>query len=769
MFSICISDRFMLLSIPKPGDFSVVGLDTQAVTLQRYPNGEVLVKDATEFALEYANGDLWQTAQAGQELKASTARHLLALLKPEGRLVTVGEMQDWEKDWEEVIHARTKQFYGNKYIDQRNFNLDYTKTEDDLAEFMRDNHEEADRLGLGGWIPSATVIRVLVRGRTRHVSLVDCMRKDPAVRARGIWPQWTYTLAHEAIDKVFRRELPSCAEAHKWFLGQFYLERDEGIGIEGKRPDPPTDRVFRIWFNEASKKANLVRLHGTRKVNKSLKGVIKPQDAVRPLQIVIIDQTLGNIWSVVKSRSESLVNRALPRGSTDQAVPSGEEEPKVLTTKRPEIVYAVDVFSRKTLALILTYEAPSIATFMACLKMVMTPKIEWMRRYPDLPDATAGHGPPETVVLDNLRVHVTDSVQLGLLAMNIGIEYAALASPEWKSIVERAIGTVKRVMAVLPGGFPIDEKDTSTSDYRKYARLDLDEIDELATHKIVTEHHMRPHGGTNEPPGPRFVSGLEKYGRGALSDLRQLDLMLRRRKTGATLTRNGVDFKGHHFHDEGLASRLLEEFSAKTKGKVGYPVSLKITILWKPGDCSSVGVMGPGGKTAVELRNTDPLFANTPVSFEFALAAKKANAKIFELKYPPEVRAKYLREYFERLEQLLPKQTHKAGKTTARLLEGGRAIVIPPDVRRFDVTIPVTNLGISNVDIEIAYAAEEGREQPITPKRRGPKAKSKPAEPKPPAPDWPPPPSQPSYVFSSAAESEAFLDRLEAEMAATRH
>ncbi len=769
MFSICISDRFMLLSIPNPGDFAVVGLDTEAVTLQRYPHGEVLVKDAAEFAADYANGDIWQTAQAGQELRPSTARLLLALAKPEGRMVTVGEMQDWEKQWEEVIHARTKQFYGNKYIDQRSFNSDYSKTEDGLADFMRDNHDEAKKLGLGSWVPSATVIRVLVFNRTRHVSLLDCMRKDPAVRARGVWPEWTYTLAYEAIDKVFRGELPSGPEAYDWFYGQFYLERDQGVGVGEKRPTPPTDRVFRNWFKDASTKANLERLHGARKVNRTLKGVIKPQDAVRPLQIVIIDQTLGNIWSAVKSRSDSLVNRALPRHITDQEDPSLQEEPTILTTKRPEIVHAVDVFSRKTLALILTYEPPSINTFMACLKMVMTPKIEWMRRFPDLPDATAGYGPPETVVLDNLRVHITDSVQLGLLAMNIAIEYAALASPEWKAIVERSIGTVKRVMAVLPGGFSIDEKDTNTSDYRKFARLDLDEIDELVTHRLITEHHMRPHDGTNEPPGPRFVAGLEKHGRGAFRDLRQLDLMLRRRKLRATLTRNGVDFKGHHYHDEGLVSRLLEQFSAKTKGKVGYAVSLEITILWKPGDCSSIGVIGPGGKEPVELRNTDPLFADTPVSFEFALAAKKANAKIFELKYPPETRAKYLREYFERLEQLLPKQTHKAGKKTARLLEGGRAIVIPPDVRRFDVTIPVTNLGVSSVDIPIDYAAEEGREQPITPKRKGPKAKSNPPKPNPPAPEWQPPPSQPSYVFSSAAESEAFLDRLEAELAATRH
>ncbi|MBY5406150.1 hypothetical protein [Rhizobium leguminosarum] len=768
MFEISIHDRFLLRQAEEPGEFVVIELDAMTITLRRYPEGEVVEKGTTDFALEHAEGNIVRTAKAGQKLNALTAQHLLTLFKPEGRRITVGEMEDWEKQKDVLIHAATKQFYGNKYIDQRNYNLDYTKTEDDLAAFITKWKPEADKLGFGKWRPSATTIRVLVHNRVGHVSLVDCMRKEPAVRKRGIWPEWTYALAHEAIEKVFRRELPDCAEAYKWFDGQFYLERDEGVGIpEDKRPKPPTDRIFRTWFKEASTRKNLERLHGPRKVNKSLKGTIKPQDAVRPLQIVIIDQTLGNIWAAVKSRTGTVVNRALPRTSTDRET-RPIEAGQVLASKRVEVVHAVDVYSRKTLALILTFEPPSIHTFMACLKMVMTPKVDWQRRFPDLPDATDAYGPPETVVLDNLRVHVTDSVQLGLLALNIAIEYAALASPEWKAIVERSIGTIKRVMATLPGGFSIDDRTVNPPDYQKDAVLDLDEVDELVTHKIITEHHMRPHGGTGEPPGLRFVSGLKQHGRGMVSDMRQLDLMLRRRKPKATLTRNGVYFKGHRYHDEGLVSHLLVEFSAQTKGETGKPVTLEITILWEPGDCSSIGVVGPRGKTVVELPNADTMFVNAPVSFEFAAAARKANEKIFSLNYPPEIRAKYLREYFERLERLLPQQSHKAGKKTTRLLEGGRPVVIAPDVRRYDLVIPVTNLGVSRVDIPIASAAEEGREAPVTPKKMGPQRKSSSPTTAPPVPDLESPAPYPSYALT-AADSEAFLDQLEAEMRVTRH
>ncbi|MGO8085349.1 hypothetical protein, partial [Rhizobium leguminosarum] len=71
-------------------------------------------------------------------------------------------------------------------------------------------------------------------------------------------------------------------------------------------------------------------------------------------------------------------------------------------------------------------------------------------------------------VIDNLLAHVTRSIQLGLLSIGIVIEYAPLASPEWKAIVERAIGTCKMVMATLPGGFPIDE-DVKSADYQERA------------------------------------------------------------------------------------------------------------------------------------------------------------------------------------------------------------------------------------------------------------------------------------------------------------
>ncbi|MBB3452558.1 putative transposase [Rhizobium sp. BK313] len=767
MFDVSIDDRFLLLNATVPSEYVVVALDPEAITLRQYPEGETFPKETTAFALEHAEGNIVRTARAGEKLSALSVRHLLTLFRPEGRQVTLGELEDWQKQREAITHAATKQFYANKYIDQRRVNLDYTKTEDDLAAFISAWFPEAEKRGLDKWKPSATTIRNLVRNRVGHVSLVDCLRKEPAVRTRGIWPEWTYVLASEAIDKVFRREFPDQAEAYRWFYGQFYKERDEGVGILGKRPEPPTDRVFRTWFKQASTPKNLERAHGSRKANKSLKGAITPQDAVRPLQIVIIDQTLGNMWSAVKRRTGDLVNRALPKSATTGVPSENEEGQQILAAKRVEVVYAVDVFSRMTLGLILTFEPPSIRTFMACLKMVMTPKVQWRKRFPDLPDATDGYGPPETVVLDNLRVHVTDSVQLGLLSMSIGIEYAALASPEWKAIVERAIGTCKRVMATLPGGFSIDDDSINPADFQKYARLDLDEIDELTTHKLITEHHMRPHRGTGEPPGLRWANGLRKDGRDMVNDMRLLDLILRRRKPKATLTRNGVYFKGHRYHHEGSVTRLLAMFSDKAKGKPGDPYSLEITVLWKPHDCSSIGVMGPGGET-VELPNCDPLFAKTPVSFKFASAAKKANEKIFNLRYPPETRAKYLREYFERLEQLLPKQSHRAGKTTTRLLEGGRAVVIAPDVRQYEVEIPVTDLGVSHVDIPIAFAAEEGRHMPETPQKKGPPRKRSTPAAEPPSLDREDSASHPSYAMS-AADSEAYLDQLEAEMKATRH
>ncbi|TBY34478.1 hypothetical protein E0H55_15290 [Rhizobium leguminosarum bv. viciae] len=756
MLGIAVDDRFLLLTVDKPGEFGVTQFQDGYIVLRRYPRGEQETIEFTQFAVDHANGNIVRTARAGQSLSVLSTKHLLSLFKPEGREVTVGELEDWEEVHEAVTAAGTKQFYANEYMAQRKKNLDYTKTEDDLKDFINDRHDDAKKRGLGKWIPSASTIRKLVFGRTEQVSLADCLYKTGTVRNKNIWPTWVYDLADEAIGKIFSGSLRNVGEASKWLFGEFYLGKDQGEGIpDDKRQIPPTERTLRNWYNEATNRDSVSKLFGPREANKQWKGTISPQDAIAPLQIVIIDQTVGNIWSAVKpSRNNWETGELLPGEGADRETKSKAQE--VLTSKRVEVVYAVDVCSRKTCALILTFEPPSIDTFMACLKMVMTPKTSWQKRFPDIPDATCGWGKPLTVVLDNLFVHVTDSVQRGLLNMKIAIEYAPLASPEWKAIVERAIGTVKRVMANLPGGFSIDDDTVKSADYQKFAAMNLDEIDEMVTHRLITEHHMLPHAGTNEPPGYRFANLVKKYGRPMVDDMRVLDLLMRRRAT-AVLTRTGVRFNGHRYHHPELVTKLLDAYAAKAKKKKGRSAKVRVTVLWKSRDISSIGIIDHVNNQVVELPNHDPLLAITPISLDFAKAAKKHNAKIFDEYYPPELRAKYLREYFAMLEKFVKEEPHRVAKKTARLLEGGRGVVIAPDVRRYDAIIPVTDLGLAKINIPQELAMDDGVFEIETPKKRAPSSKAA-AAPKPPEPVAVTPARAVSTM--TLAESEAYLDRL---------
>ncbi|OWV86813.1 DDE-type integrase/transposase/recombinase [Rhizobium sp. R693] len=751
MLDVSVDDRFLLLAVDPPGEFAVTQFQDSFITLRRYPRGEQETIECTEFAIEHANGNIVRTAKRGQRLSVLSARHLLSLFKPEGRDVTVGEIEDWEELNEAVTAAATKQFYANHYINQRKRNREYTKTDDDLTNFIDLWHDAAKSRGLGEWTPSASTIRKIVYGRTEQVSLADCLYKTGTVRNKGIWPTWVYHDADEAIGKILSGSMPSVGDAYRWFFGQFYLGRDHGEGIpKDKRQTPPTLRCFRNWKKEATNRESISKLFGEREANKEWKGTITPQDAIAPLQVVIIDQTEGNIWSAVKRREAHLPIGELTESDTEP----GERE--VLTSKRVQVVYAIDVYSRKTLGLILTFEPPSIDTFMACLKMVMTPKVSWKERFPDLHDATDGFGKPQTVVLDNLRVHVTDSVQRGLLGMKIGIEYAALASPEWKSIVERAIGTVKRVMATLPGGFSIDDPTVNSADYQKFAMMNLDEIDNFVTHRLVTEHHMLPHKGTNEPPGYRFANGIRKYGRAIVDDIRLLDILVRRRST-AILRRTGVRFNGHRYHHPELVTKLLDTYAAKAKTKKGRSAKVEVTVLWKGSDVSSIGIIDHANNQVVELPNHDPLLAITPVSFAFAKAARKENEKIFDEYYPPELRAKYLREYYEKLQKFVKEQKHRAAKKTARLLEGGRAVVIAPDARRYDAIIPVTDFGLAKINIPQELSLDDGIVEIETPRKAAPARKrTERAR-----------PSQPVAVTRvepgfamTLAESEAYLDRL---------
>ncbi|NEH47438.1 DDE-type integrase/transposase/recombinase [Rhizobium leguminosarum] len=756
MVNILLDDRFFLRDIMVPGEFSVDALNKKDISLSRCPRGETIRIEFTEFAVRHAAGQISKTASAGQKIGTMRVKHLLALFEPEGRQVTAGKAADHDEEFEAVLWAATKQFYANRYIDHRAEVGYYSKGDPDLIGFIAANHAEASSRGFGKFTPSTSTIRKLVFGRTSHVSLADCFRKEGGVRDRGIWPRWVYDLATEALEKRFDGEFATSGQAYEWFFGEFHKERDEGVGIPpDKRQKPPDEKTFSNWLKNYSTKERLAKLHGEREAARRLQGTIVPQDARYPLHIVIIDQTLGNIWSAVK-RQTAERDQAQAEEASDES-----EEEEILDTKRVEVVYAVDAFTRMSLGIILTFEPPSISTFMACLKMVMTPKTGWAKRFPDLPDATDGYGCPTTVVVDNLRAHVTRSIQLGLLSIGIGIEYAPLASPEWKAIVERAIGTCKRVMATLPGGFSIDE-DVKSADYRKYARYDLEEINDLVIHKIVTEHHMLVHSGIDEPPAYRWSKHLPVHGRGIVADMRVLDLLLRRRGE-AKLTPNGVIFKGHRYQNTAYATRILNSRASELASKTGKRSTLKVDVLWNPRDVSSLGVIDSKSNDVLFFANVDPVFMNAAVSFTFAKEARQANNKIFDEYYPAATRAKYLREFFEMLQARIKKEKHRDAKKTARLLEGGRAVVISADVQQFDVVIPVTNLGVSQVDVPVQLRLEHIQGPTETPKQTGVNRPMKKTE----RPVPPPEPvsgdqgNAPALYAMSAEESEAFLDQLE--------
>jgi len=352
MLDIAIGDRFILLLKAPPGEFEVVGYHEGYISFRRCPDGETFRVGATDFAVDHANSDVFRTARNGQALSVLSVKHLLTFFAPEGRAVTVGEVEDWEEQGEILTGAATKQFYGNRYIDYRRKmvdfghggkNLDYSKTEDGLTDFIELCHPEAKKRGLGKWTPSASTIRRLVYERADYLSLADCIWKTGTVRRKNIWPQEFYDLADQAIGKVFSGEMPSVLEAYKWFWGEFFRERDEGVGIPiGRRQTPPCEKTFRTWTSDQTTAEKIAKLYGEREAGRRLKGTISPQDAIAPLQIVIIDQTEGNIWSAVKERGHEEIEFS-SLVTDDEFESKGEEcETETLASKRVQVVYAID-------------------------------------------------------------------------------------------------------------------------------------------------------------------------------------------------------------------------------------------------------------------------------------------------------------------------------------------------------------------------------------------------------------------------------------------
>lgn len=163
---------------------------------------------------------------------------------------------------------------------------------------------------------------------------------------------------------------------------------------------------------------------------------------------------------------------------------------------RPWITLAIDRYSRMIVGFYISFHAPSQASVLYSMRMMIMPKDDILARFPDVIGPWPARGLPETIVTDNgMELH-GNTVEAVSLEMGIALQYCGVAHPEMKGCIERTIGTVNRnLIHTLPGTTFSNPLQRGDYDSAKEAAIDLEVLTHLIVKWIVDDYHKSPHKG----------------------------------------------------------------------------------------------------------------------------------------------------------------------------------------------------------------------------------------------------------------------------------
>lgn len=333
-------------------------------------------------------------------------------------------------------------------------------------------------------------------------------------------------------------------DAHAFFRAKIAAEnarrREAGEAEIDKYPRRP--ETIRRRINKTINRENWARKYSVHEATMKFAGIKDSPTADTPLEIVIMDHTRADAWTVLDTATG-------------------------LPLRRPTLTVAIDVCTRVILGYLISYEDASIYSVITTLKRVVRSKSYVRHVFPDIgyePDAWDGWGLPGILLVDSAWEFKSPSFQDSL--RDIGIEpiWSPVRRPTYKAIGERFFKTLnQKLFHKIPGAVPFGPSEARLVDHepRKEATISLGMLDELI-HEAIQTYHLEEHSTLGETPASAWKRLLKT--RRIISDNHSLDALLGRTAT-VRLTRKGVRFRHQTFLDAAVVSRILGPMSARAK------------------------------------------------------------------------------------------------------------------------------------------------------------------------------------------------------------
>jgi hypothetical protein len=356
------------------------------------------------------------------------------------------------------------------------------------------------------------------------------------------------------------------------------------------RPDSPTLRQFRYWYEKDNDIFQVLRRRRTPRVyDKDMRGLPSSStvEVTGPGARYQIDATIADVYLVSRFDKKKIIGR-------------------------PVVYVVIDVFSRMIAGIHVGIEGPSWVGAMEALANAVLDKVEYCNRLGITIASTEwpSVGMPERLLGDRGEL-AGRMVETLIHNFGVNVENTAPYRADWKGIVEQRFRLLPaRFKAYVPGYIQEDYRQRGGQDYRLDASLDIDVFTRILI--LCVLHYNNEHRLKDYPLDPEMIQDAVKpipaelweWGiarrsgrlRSYPPDLVRLSLLP---SDDATVTRHGIRFFGCYYS----CPLAIEEHwfdKARQRG------SWRVKISYDPRDMDHIYLHGqPGQPSFITSALTD--------------------------------------------------------------------------------------------------------------------------------------------------------------------
>ena len=224
----------------------------------------------------------------------------------------------------------------------------------------------------------------------------------------------------------------------------------------------------------------------------------------------------------------------------------------MLPLGRAWLTLALDKHSRIVVGFYISFNPPSSYAVLQCLKQMILPKDDLLKRFPDIKNDWPVFGIPDLLALDNGMDLHSDALKKACLELGIQILFCPAATPEMKGSIERFFRTINQgLIHKLPGTTFSNIGERGDYPSEEMAAIDMETLVHLVTKWIVDVYDVTPHRGIGDTPKNKWMDSAKHR----IIDLpvypAQLDVI-----TGVPAKRTvfhyGIELEGLHYNNRQL-------------------------------------------------------------------------------------------------------------------------------------------------------------------------------------------------------------------------